>query len=380
MKHKYYRKLSVLLIFLAAINACKKNETPEPPPPPHPVPYWIGYKDIVKETDIGYYDVKATPDSLFHVSMFGWVASYKVEKIEGYILLTQKGYYEHKQYGTSMQQMAGGKDGELYLRVSYWGTNTDGLLRLEKGYTTVADIKYNVPLSVRAFNTLCTDKNGVLYVGVTADNRDGGRSCYVAYSRNKGTTFETLLIPGYDDNAIEKVVVDNAGHIFVEMYYGNILYYDQLSKTWKIVFQKDSMEDIRDFTSGEDGEIYVATSGGLYHSANYGGTITKVPLPGDVRVPVIRRVHINAKGTLYITVDAYFVDRPNLDVSNCYYSSDKGMSWDHVTARGKGAYEMTIRGFDANGRLISTFSDTTKVQWYINSKYIQLAVTTSPVE
>ena len=386
------------LFILLCLTACKKsgNNTPEPPPVPRDVPYWHTVQLTMKNTDREFFKMVGTPDSFFHMTQWSFLSAHKLTwfPVDQYFSLLEKGcwkYYETREHNSELRYIAPGKDNELYvLPFDSYKYNTK-VLRLNKEYTGHENLgtEMNVDLlpygTLIEYSALATDKNGDLYVAALMNKNfsgQSGRESCILQRKYKERTSTITSIPGYPQERVFKIVVDDDGLLYVMMTYGDVLCYNAGSASWKVLYKNTADKVVRDFTCAGSGNIYVASTNGLFLSKDQGTSVVALPTPSDVTYPAFQNVHVNKNGTIYTTVDTIYVRRPDYSVSNCYYSTDKGNTWKHVKARGNGTSRMTIQGFDVAGRLLATFTDTTSVprSCCINAKHILYGLTTNPVE
>lgn len=385
MKFVAYCSLFVILIFCA----CKKGGNSAPQIMPDP-PYWMGPKITVKDTDKEFFNMVGTPDTFFHMGQWSQLAAYKIEwePIHQMFAFTMSRKNFLTLQAAEIRQIAPGKDNELYVLPFYLYQTTKDFFRLDKDYKTFTDIGSNLESALlefgylREYHSLATDKNGDVYIGLVGNKNYTGQACYIARSRDKGETFKLTEIPGYANYTVSKILVDNDGLLYVKMSNGDILYHQATSGNWKMLYKGEVDERVRDFACAGSGNIYVASSKGFFLSKDEGASITQLPKPSDMLRPEFENVYVNKKGSIYATADTLNVNRPDYSISNCYYSIDKGATWKHVRERGDGTSKMTIQGFDVAGRLLATFTDSTRVprDCCINAKYIQFGFTTKAVE
>jgi len=385
MNLKHCSKWLILLLCIIVFYACKKNDPPTPPTPLTPKYYWEYFKRVVKTTDEDFHGAVSTPDSFIHVAQWGTLYAMKLEGVSnGYLTYRQTTkFFRSADEEVNLRNIAGGKDGEIYMFPSYPDRPLNELFRLDKDYKTLTKLDYNLSMLVIQYYSLCTDKKGDLYVALTAADGNSGTPCYVVHSSTKGETFDKRMIPESQYSDVRKVKADDNGVPYVSMSDGRILYYDNPSRSWKTIYQTPSSVALRDFVIESTGNIYVATSNGAYYVTNYGAVAKRLTAPSDMSAFDFYNLHLSPKGTLYATTDTVNVRRQDYSTTNCYFSKDKGLTWNHVEPLMDGAGSMKLMTIDYSGRLVASFTDTTQVpkQWgYKNVKYIQLGITTNPAE
>lgn len=116
----------------------------------------------------------------------------------------------------------------------------------------------NNSLNSKIASGICMDKAGNLWIGT-----DGGG--INVFHKGKRTAVYNAENQPFKSNTIQAALCDSKGGLWFGLFYGGIAYYNPQTKSFRQIFAEDkSHTDVRSFHEDKQGNIWVATSEGVY--------------------------------------------------------------------------------------------------------------------
>lgn len=122
-------------------------------------------------------------------------------------------------------------------------------------------------LSTKNVMGMCVDKKGDLWVGTDGAGVDIFRDGHRVHSHSS----DNQLLR---NSIVQTAMCDSEGNVWLGLFYGGIIRHDARTGAYRQVFPaQDATTDVRAFNEGGNGDIYVATSDGIYVTDKAGRTI-----------------------------------------------------------------------------------------------------------
>lgn len=377
------------------LSACKKKDDELTTSDNQPTSFWTGFHSYFSHP-IDFCMV-ATPDSIIHIGRPALIEAVETRFFHKGLYLAPHKARDLPNFYQKVTLMAAGKDSEVFFKTAYGDgmddidTYNSSLYYIDSSYKVIREIGYQLR-SVMMFQTgvnfadfisLATDNNGALCVGTTGyiSSQDMRLVSRITYSADKGNSFR-LYNNDYVEGDIRKICFDTENNLYAfttgNTYPQHLLTGKGPGKAFTTINRPAG--DLNDIAPGVNkGELYVATSAGLFLSSDYGSSFTKLNTPAKLLSPAFRKIFVNKKGMIVGEADSLNVTRTDSIMSNCFYSKDKGATWKSLPNIEWGA-ELRLKGFDPAGRLISTFirkDDKEPSPYNVGTSYL---ITTGVVE